>query len=123
MDNKNQYNVLRMVEQKKEEDNAKTRYQIASRKKLEAAIAKRIKTTMIGALASIEDKLGMLWESDGKMTQEQERMYNLFQEIRSAILDKGNDQIRQLEKDLDYYTIEMKKLYLEFRLEKEGKDE
>lgn len=114
------YNILRLVEQKKEEDNAKTRYQAASRSKLQNAISKRIRTTMIGALATMEEKLGFLFGEDGNRNKEQEHLYNLFKEIRSNILDKGNDQIRQLENDFDAYTIEMKKFYLEFRVQKEG---
>jgi len=117
------YNILRLVEQKKEEDNAKTKYQAASRNKLQNAIARRIRTTMIGALATIEEKLGFILGEDGNRTKEQEHLNNLFKEVRSNILDKGNDQIRQLDSDFDAYVIEMKKMYLEFRLEKEGKDD
>lgn len=116
MDDK--YQVLKMVQRKQDADDAKTKYQAVSKKKLNTAVSKRVKTTMIGALATIEENFGFLWEGEnGKRTKEQEQLYNLFQETRSAILDKGNDQIRQIEKDLDAFNIETKKIYLEFRLD------
>ena len=121
MDDK--YNVLKLVQQRKDEDNAKTRHQAGCKDKLAKMVEKRIRTTMIGALAAVEEKFGMLWENDGKMNREQEKAYSLFQEIRSSILDKGNDQIRQLEKDLEYFVVELRRITLEFKLDKpEGKE-
>jgi hypothetical protein len=57
---------------------------------------KRITTTMIGALASIENLLDLGDE---------------YEELRQEILDKGNAQIRELKKDLEFYDIKHKKVY------------
>ena len=60
---------------------------------------------MIGALSSIEENLGFLWNSNGNLTEEQEKIYNLYQKIRSEILDKGNTQARNIDVELSQYDI------------------
>lgn len=70
----------------------------ASKDRLTKIGQQKIKTTMIGALATIEEKLGYLWEHDPKMQ-------NVYDEIRSEILDKGNNQIRNFEVELAQYDI------------------
>lgn len=60
-------------------------------------IRKRITTTMIGALASIEEHLDLDDEE--------------YSALRQEILDKGNAQIRELRRDLDNYDIRRKTVY------------
>ena len=61
---------------------------------------------MIGALSSIEQHLGFLWENkNGKLSEEQKVMYDLYQKIRSEILDKGNTQARNIDAELSQYDI------------------
>ena len=68
-----------------------------------------IRTTMIGSLDTIEDKLGHMW-GNGSLpaTSEEQAMREVFQEIRSEILGKGNDQIRNVEAKFDEYKISKK---------------
>jgi hypothetical protein len=62
---------------------------------------------MIGALSTIEENFGFLWNSpDGKLTKEQEAMKNLYNKIRSDILDKGNNQARNIDAELSQYDVE-----------------
>ena len=63
---------------------------------------------MIGALSSIEDNLGFLWNSnsDKPLTKDQEELKNLYNKIRSEILDKGNNQARNIDAELAQYDIE-----------------
>ena len=63
---------------------------------------------MIGALSSIEDHLGFLWSNaDGApLTEEQILMKDVYQEIRSEILDKGNNQARNVDAELSHYEVE-----------------
>jgi hypothetical protein len=62
---------------------------------------------MIGALSSIEENLSFLWEStDGKLTEEQINLKNVYNKIRSEILDKGNNQARNIDAELAQYDIE-----------------
>jgi|LakMenE01Jun11ns_1017448.scaffolds.fasta_scaffold8730045_2 hypothetical protein len=58
---------------------------------------KRITTTMIGALASIEKMLDLEDEE--------------YEDLRQDILDKGNAQIRELRKDLECYEVKYRKIY------------
>ena len=59
---------------------------------------KRIMTTMIGALASLEEY---------KLLFEEEE----YEELRKDILDKGHFQIRELERDIDNFDIKFKTVY------------
>lgn len=68
-------------------------------------LKKRVKTTMIGSIASIEENLSFLWE---RGDEESEKFFELFQKIRSEILDKGNRESRNLESDLNKYEIKSK---------------
>ena len=68
---------------------------------------KKIQTTMIGALSTLEKRFGFLWGQDqeGDLTPEQEHMKELYEEIRSEILDRGNNQMRNLEAEFVQYDI------------------
>ena len=59
------------------------------------AVRRRIMTTMIGALASLEEYKD-IFEGDE------------YEELRKDILDKGHFQIRELERDLDGFDIKYK---------------
>lgn len=64
---------------------------------------KKIQTTMIGALSSIEENFGFLWDGD----EEQHKLYKeLYDKIRSEILDKGNNQARNIDAELSHYDVE-----------------
>lgn len=63
---------------------------------------KYIKTTMIGAIARIEQKFGVFWgfgKPDDQKTDRQKKIYSLFMELREEILDLGNEQIRKFKKE------------------------
>lgn len=77
-----------------------------SKNRLFEASKKKIQTTMIGAIASLEKSLGFLWEGDG---DQHEEFRIIFQELRSEILDRGNTQIRNLENEFLNYEISWKK--------------
>ena len=77
-----------------------------SRSRLSKILKKKVETTMIGALSSIEDHFSFLWASDGEnLTPEQKLMYDLFQKVRSEILDKGNTQARNIDAELSQYDV------------------
>jgi hypothetical protein len=68
---------------------------------------KKIQTTMIGALSTVEKHFGFLWghESPDALTPEQEHMKELYDLVRSEILDRGNNQGRNLETEFMNYDI------------------
>jgi predicted esterase YcpF (UPF0227 family) len=101
-----EYEELARIAKKRKMDKEE-RYKESSKDRLQKIASKKIQTTMIGALSSIEKHFGFLWshENDGELTPEQEHMRDLYDEIRSEILDKGNHQIRNLETELSQYDI------------------
>ena len=73
-----------------------------SKNKLFNVSKKKIQTTMIGALSTIEEKFGFLWGFDleeSQRTPEQKHVHEIYEEIRAKILDRGNTQIRNLESE------------------------
>ena len=83
------------------------KYNDSSKERLGSIAKKKIETTMIGALSSVESHLGFLWghNSGEELTPEQQHLKSIYDEIRSEILDKGNNQIRNLESELSYYEV------------------
>jgi hypothetical protein len=82
------------------------KYRQDSRDRLSKILKKKVETTMIGALSSIEDHFSFLWSSgDGPMSPEQKMMYDTFQKVRSEILDKGNAQSRNIDAELAQYEV------------------
>lgn len=112
---RNQYNSIR-------ED----RYKSDSRDRLSKILKKKVETTMIGALSSVEEHLSFLWESDdGDPSPEQKIMSEIYQKVRSEILDKGNDQARNVDAELAQYEVKWLKFKSEIPViqhnDKEGK--
>ena len=77
-------------------------YNIASKEKLSKILKKKIETTMIGALSSVEENLKFLLDEQNPQSKE---MHEIYQNIRSEILDKGNRQIRNVDSELANYTV------------------
>ena len=76
---------------------------------------KKIQTTMIGSLSTLESSFGFLWGMDVEdedKTPEQKRLFEIYEEARAQILDRGNTQIRNLESEFVNYDIVRKKHYI-----------
>lgn len=95
-------------------------------KSLSDVIMKKLKTTMIGSISSIENHLGFLWghDSDEKLTEDQLILRELFQQVRTEILDKGNAQSRNIDSELAQYEIKKKRfnLVLPVKIGKKGNE-
>ena len=87
-----------------------------SRDTLFKSTKKKIQTTMIGALSTIEEGFGFLWgfnpESQEDLTPEQRHLKDIYEEARAKILDRGNTQIRNLEIEFSNYEINKKQTYI-----------
>lgn len=82
------------------------RYKYDSKDRLSKILKKKIETTMIGALSSIEEHFAFLWASqESALSPEQKMLYDLFQKVRSEILDKGNTQARNVDAELAQYDV------------------
>lgn len=84
-----------------------TKYKADSKDRLSKILKKKIQTTMIGALSTIEEHFGFLWNNDhGNLTPEQLKMKDLYNQVRSEILDRGNNQARNIDAELSQYDVE-----------------
>ena len=82
------------------------KFKYGSKDRLSKILRKKVETTMIGALSSVEEHLGFLWSSNtGELTNEQKEMFDIYQKIRSDILDKGNAQARNIDAELNHYDV------------------
>ena len=92
---------------KKYKEERDTRYKNSSNERLLKIARKKIQTTMIGALSSIENNFGFLWgsEESSEITEEQQHMKDIFDQVRSEILDRGNNQARNLEAEMSQYEV------------------
>jgi hypothetical protein len=82
------------------------KYQIESKNRLSSIIRKKIQTTMIGSLSSVEEHFGFLWAEDAPYDEDQKSaMLDLFNKVRSEILDKGNGQSRNVDAELSQYDV------------------
>ena len=88
------------------------RYKEVSKDALFKASKKKIQTTMIGALSTVEEHFGFLWGlglSEDDKSEEHRKIQELYEEVRAKILDRGNTQIRNLESEFVNYDIARKK--------------
>ena len=73
---------------------------------------KKIQTTMIGALSTLEEGFGFLWSfdnQDDELTKEQEHLKQIYEDTRAKILDRGNTQIRNLESEFAGFEVTKKR--------------
>lgn len=105
-------------QKRKEEVVRQQKFEESSKDRLFAIVEKKIKTTMIGSLAAIEKRLKFLWE-DGENALDFKVLYD---SIREEILNIGNTQIRNVEKELEQYKVEWKRYTLNLPVRTEGQD-
>ncbi len=95
------------------------KYKYDSKDRLSKILKKKVQTTMIGAISSIEDHFSFLWNAeDSEMTEEKKFMYEAFQKVRSEILDKGNTQARNVDAELNQYEIKWMKYSMDIPVKK-----
>ena len=120
MDNYNKLLKASLDLKQKRED----KYREISRDRLYQIAKKKIQTTMIGALSSVEAHFGFLWGigEDEDFTPEQEQIKAIFEEARSEILDRGNTQIRNLEAEISNYDINSKRYTINLPVVEKGEE-
>lgn len=71
---------------------------------LYASIEKRLKTTMIGAIARFEDEFGYLWNHGQTPKTETSKLFKTkWDALRNDLLNHGNNQIRLAINDIKHY--------------------
>jgi hypothetical protein len=105
-------NFSKLIREKSDyEQLKKDKFKNDSKERLSKILKKKVETTMIGALSSIEEHFGFLWGASGgpvsnqDLTEEQKIMYEAYQKVRSEILDKGNTQSRNIDAELNQYEV------------------
>lgn len=80
------------------------KYKTDSKERLSKILKKKIQTTMIGALSTIEENLSFLWDDEDSKI-DKEKMKEIYNKIRSEILDRGNNQARNVDAELAQYEV------------------
>ena len=91
--------------------------------RLKQNISRKIRTTMIGAISSVEDTFGFLWGIDkleDELTQEELEYRDSWDTTRTEILNKGNKQLRIALEEISEYTMEWNRYQADFIVKKEG---
>lgn len=94
-----------------------------SKRQLEKNIRKMGEIIMIGAIASIEQRFGFLWGKDKQeYTEEENQLYEIWENLRKDILDKGNANIQKTIDMLGPFDVYMgnPNTYIEFKRKNNG---
>lgn len=87
-----------------------------SKERLEKIAETKLKTSFIGALNQFEIEFGHLWGLNSTQpTPEQQEMRKKWDRVRTSVLNNGNNQIRNLKKELEYYDIKWNRYHVEFK--------
>ena len=72
------------------------------KKRILKQIHSRFQTTMIGSLARFEDTFGYLWGHNGneQLTERQEEFLEMWNYVRTSILNHGSKQMRECVDDM-----------------------
>jgi hypothetical protein len=77
---------------------------------LKQKVRRRVTTAFIAALAEFETQFGShLWGKDlppYSRTDAQREMWEAYQRVRAAVLDRGNEQARGAERDVEDFLKE-----------------
>jgi len=101
-----------------------TPYEKQSKQRLLESVTKKIRTTMIGALDELEKEFGNLWgkNKNGVLTESELAFKKKYDVLRSKILDRGNNQIRNAESELTQYNVKWNRYQIELKVQ-EGNNE
>lgn len=94
-----------------------------SRKRLDKIISQKMQTTFIGAISAFESNFGFLWGSGKKeLTEEEQALFNIWQRVRTDILNNGNNQLRALRNELQNHSVSWNRHTLTIKAEEDQND-
>ncbi len=110
MDNNEVLSHYQLVEVKKKQKELKDNKQKERcKKRLSSIISTKIKTSFIGSISIYEESFGFLW-GHGKQEEELDdnevAMKQIWENVRSKILDNGNSQLRASVNEVNNYSID-----------------
>jgi hypothetical protein len=96
-------------------------YRKSSANRLSKNISKKITTTFIGDINTVEKYFGDLW-GQGKdikdLTQDQKAERKIWEACRKEMLDKGNNELRAAKNEIEEYTIEWNRFHKDLPMDK-----
>ena len=100
-------------------DNNSRKNNLKAKERLRKIVETKLRTTMIGEIAKVEQFLGKIWGyglNEEQCTNSQLDWYEVWQQCRNEMLNIGNSQIRALLSELDLYNVEWKGYQTNFRI-------
>ncbi len=96
------------------------KYKNNSKKRLIANLTKKFEICIIGSLATCEDGFGKLWghKSDRNRDLKEQEWYDIWQEVRTNILNNGHKQLRAALNEIAEYTMTWDRYKAEFIIKK-----
>lgn len=101
-------------------------YKTHSKKRLMEQIKKKFQTTMIGALDKFEQKFGYLWgmgKNPNTHTAQEAQYAEMWEYVRTEILNNGNTQCRACLDDISEYTMTWNRYNTKFIVHKDQSQE
>ena len=89
-------------------------------------ISKRFQTTIIGSLAIFEESFGHLWDPDDNrdLSAQEQEFLDLWEHTRTAILNNGNNQMRQaIDEIIDHIENQNNLYHYNFLINKNNKEQ
>lgn len=110
------YSKLRRFQEEKNNKD-KENHLYLSKNNLINKVKKKLQTVMIGALAKYEESFGHQWgfgKEDSECGQKEDEFFDIWEKSRQEILDLGNKQIRDIEKEIERYVVDLKGFNIKF---------
>lgn len=98
-------------------------YKENSKKRLLNNIKKKFDTTIIGSLAAFEEEFGYLWghgKHYNELTETEQEFRDMWNDVRSKILDNGNFNLRSAQTEISQYTLSWNRYVTKFNLRNDG---
>ena len=98
-------------------------YKENSKKRLLNNIKKKFDTTIIGSLAAFEEEFGHLWghgKHYSELTDQESEFRDMWNEVRSKILDNGNFNLRSAQSEISQYTLSWNRYVTKFNFRNQG---
>ncbi len=110
----------RVVAQRKEDEVVQVqKYLESSRIRLLKILEKKFKTSFIGDLARVETYFGRLWGKDKpeeQLTENEKKWKCIWDELRTEILNNGNNQWRAAQTELQQYDVKWNKYQVNLKV-------
>jgi hypothetical protein len=94
-------------------------YEDFSKRRLENNLKEKFETIIIGSLSTFEEIFGHLWGHGidyNKLSSEQKEFRDMWKDVRTTILDKGNSKARAAINELGQYSVSWNRYITNFTI-------